>query len=232
MRTPRTPTSGFTLIEVMAVMAIVGVVLIAIVPALDNMVPGYRMSATARKIASTMELAQSEAVAQRKEYAVAYDLDQHTYWLVLPQEPGVHSEESSADEGGSDLLGDDAPAAGGDQRPMDDLEHGAPPPDPDAPPTDDQIPDEFRDRDALSPSTLGEGVKLSVVVVGDEEHRSGTIYVPFTHQGDTGSHVVGLKLEERDDGAGEVWVEFNALTRTINYHEQRPQRRTLPAGGR
>ncbi len=230
---------GFTLIEVMAVMMIVGIVLIAIVPALDGMVPSYRMTAGARKVASTIELAQSEAIGRRKEYAIAYDLDHHTYWLVLPQAPGGDDERRQQQEAGDDAgeglmddLGAGAPSGGGDQRPLDDLEHGPPPPDPAAAaevPAEEEIPEDFTERDALAPTSLGEGVQLSLVVVGDEEHRSGVVYVPFSRLGDAGSHVVGLRLDEAEDGdgRGEIWVEFNALTRTIQYHDQRPERRTL-----
>lgn len=230
---------GFTLVEVMAVMMIVGIVLIAIVPALDGMVPSYRMTAGARKVASTMELAQSEAIGRRKEYAIAYDLDQHTYWLVLPQEPGREDELRQQQEAGDgaggglmDSLGAGAPSGAGDQRPLDDLEHGPPPPDPAeaaGAPAEEDVPEDFTERDALAPTPLGEGVRFSLVVVGGEEHRSGVVYVPFSRLGDTGSHVVGLRLEdaEEGDGRGEIWVEFNALTRTIQYHDQRPERRTL-----
>ncbi|MCW8138490.1 MAG: prepilin-type N-terminal cleavage/methylation domain-containing protein [Planctomycetota bacterium] len=64
---PRRRRSGFSLIEIMAVMLILGVILMSIVPAIDSMVPIYRLRGAAREVASLMELAQSEAVGTRKE---------------------------------------------------------------------------------------------------------------------------------------------------------------------
>jgi hypothetical protein len=48
--------------------------------------------------------------------------------------------------------------------------------------------------------------------------------VPFEHLGASGSHVVGLKLQE---GELQIWVKFNALTRTIEFSDEQPTVRTL-----
>ena len=63
---------GFTLVELIAVMAIMAILLLAITPALDNMLPSYRLKGGARIIASNIELAQSEAITRRKEFVLAY----------------------------------------------------------------------------------------------------------------------------------------------------------------
>ncbi len=65
---------GFTLLELLAVVALLGIILFFVVPNVDAMTPGARLKSTARKIASTMELVQGEAIASQKEFMVAYDL--------------------------------------------------------------------------------------------------------------------------------------------------------------
>ncbi|MGE0712758.1 MAG: Tfp pilus assembly protein FimT/FimU [Planctomycetota bacterium] len=235
----RRSARAFTLVELMAVMAIMAILLVSIIPALDNMLPSYRMSAGARHVASTIELAQSEAIGQRKEFVVAYDLDHHTYWVVLPRragdevQPGDREEErTTADPAGA--------GASKLKRPENDVEHGLAPKDPNAPKTEEEqaaereaaLP-EYSERDKLEPTPLPEDIEFQMVVVGEEEKRSGVVYVSFDQQASAGSHLVGLKLGERvresgGDGRDELWVVFNALTRTIEYHDQRPQIPTLP----
>jgi len=228
---PGRPTRHFTLIEVMAVMVIISIMLIAVVPALDSLVPSYRLTSQARTVASFVELAQSEAVGRRVEILVAYNLDEETIWLILPKQapPGEEGEKLSP----LDSEKSKAP-------PLDDLEHGKAPPNPAATPKEGEstAPSDFGDRDALEPTKMPSDVDLHMVVVGGKERRSGIVYVPFTHQGNEGSHVVGLKLKQARAGegeTGEIWVKFNALTRTIEYHENKPQTRTIsgakPAGG-
>ena len=51
---------------------------------MDNVAPSYRMTGAARRIASNIELAMSEAISQREEFVVAYDLDSNTYWVINP----------------------------------------------------------------------------------------------------------------------------------------------------
>ena len=76
---------GFTLLELMAVVAIITILLVTVIPALDNVAPSSRLDAGGRYVAGTIELAQSEAISQRKEFVVAYDLDNNTYWIILPE---------------------------------------------------------------------------------------------------------------------------------------------------
>lgn len=215
--------AGFSLVEIMAVLIILGVILMSVVPALDGLVPAYRLRGAAREIASLIELAQSEAVSTRKEYSLAYDLDANTYWLILPpKDPG----EEQDGQGPASMMGG---GAGGEVskegRPIDDIEHGPPPVDPDAAQDESQARYDA-ERDALMPKGLPTDVVFEVILVGDDEKRVGEVIVPFSHLGAGGSHIVGLKLEHGTD-ADQLWVKFNSMTRTIEYTDERPALRTL-----
>lgn len=223
--------AGFTLIEIMAVMAIIAVMMLAVIPALDGMLPSYRLSSDARKVAATAELAQGEAVSQRKPMTLAYDLDNETYWIILPKEETAQPEDGAATEGGGLEGAFGNLGLAGDEVSEDDIEHGAPPPDP-ADAAEQEVPDDFADRDALSPTHLGDDVEFEMIVVGDEEKRSGTVYVPFDPLGTTGSHLVALKLAvEPGEEPISLWVKFNAMTRTIEYADQKPELRVLAPEG-
>jgi prepilin-type N-terminal cleavage/methylation domain-containing protein len=215
--------SAFTLIELIAVTVIMATLMAAVVPALDSMVPKYRMRAGARNVASVIEQAQAEAVGKRREYVVAYDLDEHRYWLVLPPQD---EEEEEGDGGGLFGFGGDDEKGKG-QRPKNDVEHGLPPVDPNAVQDAEQNVD-VMDRESLTPQELPPGVKFQRVLIGDDEKTSGTVYVPFSHLGNEGTHIVGLELEG-DDGNDplQIFVKFSALSRTISYHDEPPQLRTL-----
>jgi prepilin-type N-terminal cleavage/methylation domain-containing protein len=213
-------TRGFSLIEIMAVMVILGVVLMSVVPALDGLVPTYRLKGGARELASAMELAQSEAVGARKQYELAYDLDANTYWLILPPKPR---------EGSTDEPTPEEAAAKAAMRPEDDVEHGLPPADPNDPQEDADAQSDA-EREMLTPKPLPDGVVFDIVVVGDDEKSSGQVRVPFSYLGSDGTHVVGLKLEN-GEAADQLWIKFNAITRTIEYTDERPQAKTVSGEG-
>src|SRR5947209_2592518 len=80
----RASRSGFTLLELLAVVALLGLVLFFVVPNLDSITPRARLKSAARRIGTTMELAQGEAIASGKEFTLAYDLSKGTYWIILP----------------------------------------------------------------------------------------------------------------------------------------------------
>ncbi|MEZ6187290.1 MAG: hypothetical protein R3F62_20050 [Planctomycetota bacterium] len=73
---------------------------------------------------------------------------------------------------------------------------------------------------------LPDGVEFIGVTLGDEERTTGKVVVPFTHLGDQGGHVVGLRLSDSDTPT-ELWIKFNPLSRSIDYSEERPETRTL-----
>lgn len=223
----RRARAGFSLVEIMAVLIILGVILMSIVPAIDNLVPAYRLRGAAREVASLIELAHSEAVSTRKEFRLAYDLDRNTYWLILP--PKDPEQDPQGDQDPSATLGGSGGELTKEGRPVDDIEHGPPPVDPDAEQDESQARSDA-ERDALQPKGLPTDVVFEMIVVGDDDKRVGEVVVPFSHLGSGGTHIVGLKLENGAE-ADQLWVKFNALTRTIEYSEERPTVRTLGSDG-
>src|SRR5262245_42300930 len=108
---------GFTMIELMCVVAIIALCMFLVIPNLDSLTPKSRLEATARRIASTMDLAQAKSIGARSDTAIAYDFDQNTIWLVLPkQQPAEPPPPPDPND----------PNAA--QPPHDDLEHGVAPP--------------------------------------------------------------------------------------------------------
>ncbi|RMG13666.1 MAG: prepilin-type N-terminal cleavage/methylation domain-containing protein [Planctomycetota bacterium] len=227
--------SGFTLMEIMAVMAIIAVLLLAVVPNIDNQVPHFRLRGGAREVASTIELAQSQSVTERKVYAIRYDLDRGTYQILLPPADEEDAGEDAAEESGAgDLEGALGEGMAGAD-PQDDIEHGPPPPPP-ADAEEEAEPDD-EEREGLGERSLPDDVRFVLVKEGERSHRRGKVVVRFSAVGNEGAHVVGLGLRsdaERGEGGGEqVWVKFNPLTRSIEFAEREPEVRTLdPEGGR
>jgi len=223
-QTDRSRRGGFTLVELIAVMTIMAILVLAVVPSLDGLVPKYRLRAGARNVAANIEHAQSEAIGKRREFAVGYDLDERSYWLVLPPEE-EETDEEDEDDGGL-FGGGEEEEEGKRRRPLDDVEHGMPPPDPDALENQgrEDMPD-LEDREALEPTKLPTGVVFDRVIVGDDESTNGRVFVPFSHLGNSGTHVVGLKLDGTDDRT--IWVKFNALSRSLQYYDEQPEVKTL-----
>lgn len=214
---------GFTLMEIMAVMAIIGVLLLAVVPNIDNQVPAFRLRGGARAVASTIELAQSEAISKRKVYAIRYDFNRNSYTLLLPP-PDPEEEEESEEELADDMLGGQE-----GERPRDDVEHGEPPPDPNAP-QDEEEEEELDDEEleALTETFLPDDVIFSTIRTGENSESGGQVVVRFSHLGNDGAHTVGLTLRsEQSDGGEVIYVKFNPLTRTLEYRESEPEMRTL-----
>lgn len=227
---------SFTLIELSAVVLIITILLVSVIPKLDNMAPSSRLSAGARYVAGTIETAQSEAISQRQEFVVAYDLDRNTYWIILPEghERGPDDSDDARDPT------DAADALGGDQgkgvsdRPEDDLEHGVAPPEEGGDNTeedkDEATEASFADREAFEPNELPMSVEFKSVTIGDDTRSSGRVYVTFDHRGTTGAHMVALQLEDVPGGGGpqgEMWLRFDPLTRTLTYSEEQPQVPTI-----
>ena len=210
--------SGFTLIELIAVVTIFSIMLLAIVPALDSTAPKYRLRSAARQVASLIEEGQSTTIYTRREHSLIYELDRGTYTLLVPPIPPEEQEEEQGGLGGLGGLfgGDDE---GGEKGPIDDIEHGLPPQDP------EEATDEDRDSEELEPMELPYDVEFFFVRAGDDTTRSGRAVVPLSRLGTTGSHVVGVRLKADQDRA--LYIKFNALTRTISYSEEEPEVRTI-----
>jgi prepilin-type N-terminal cleavage/methylation domain-containing protein len=137
----RAHQAGFTLIELLAVVAVLAMVLFFAVPSLDNISPGARLRATARKLGSTIELAQGEAASSGKEFVLAYDLNRGAYWVVLPPPDTTTGTGTGTGTGVRTGTGTGTGTGSGSgsgtdtDQPQDDAEHGLPPADLSAPGT-------------------------------------------------------------------------------------------------
>ena len=226
---------AFTLIELMAVLVVLTLMLVVVVPAMDNMAPTTRLSSGGRYVAGTIEIAQSEAISQRKEFVVAYDLDNETYWIILPKDHGPPEEERSGVSSPEDQAADALKGMDGKpgERPVDDVEHGPPPPDEEGANTEEDVEEAteatYADREAFEPNELPDGVVIKSVRVGERTKTGGKVYVALDHRGTSGGHVVALALERGEDGgpAQELWLRFDPLTRTLTYSDSEPNVPTL-----
>ncbi len=212
-------TRGFTLLELLAVVALLGIVLFFVVPKLDNVTPGSRLKAAARKVGSTMELAQGQAIATGKEHVLAYDLSKGTLWIILPPpddpnapKPGAAPDPNAPPPPPPDVEHDPKPAV---TTPSKKEGEGAATP----PPTS---PTSYQGRETVVDDTLGDDIVLaSVSFPNQQEVSSGVTYIKFAALGNDGSHSVLLRLKTGGSGANPgdatMSVRFNALTRTVDF---------------
>lgn len=68
----------FTLIELAAIAAIMGIAVTMFILKVDNVIPSARLSAAARLVGSSVELALSDAVMKGEQRSVVYDLQKRT----------------------------------------------------------------------------------------------------------------------------------------------------------
>jgi len=251
----RNRSSGFTLIELTAVLAIAALLLFFALPNVDGLSPKYRLRSAARRIASTIEAAQSQAIAEGKDMAIAYDLDHGSYWVILgAPDPVVASPGTTARPGTSTTATttlSSSATASAPPLPQDDAEHGVFPVLPSTPGSTStstttpgstasststskpgstpslisQAPRSYDGRETLSPETLGDDLQIaSVTLATGQEATSGTIIVPLSQFGDEGSHAVLVRLKNANGTATDdapLSVRFNALTRTIDFGDQK-----------
>ena len=85
--------AAFTLVELLVVVAVMGVVSLVIALSVGRSLPRARLRAEARRLASTVSLARTVAVTERRQVRIEIDLDAGVYGLVIErdpvQEPGV-----------------------------------------------------------------------------------------------------------------------------------------------
>ncbi len=74
-------TRGFTLLELMIVIVIIGVVLALSPPLFSAGVTSAEQRAVARSVAQTLRFARSEAIANRTDVGVEFNLEDRTYQL-------------------------------------------------------------------------------------------------------------------------------------------------------
>lgn len=84
---------GFSLVELMVVLIIIGSMLSIVTFSLDSLTPTSRLSAAARSIASTINLARNRAIMMGKRVTMYYNLDKRFYQVILPSRiPGGKDE--------------------------------------------------------------------------------------------------------------------------------------------
>lgn len=82
----RDTSRGFTLAELMLVIVLIGLLFGFVFLRLDNLVPSQRLKATAREIASHLDLARNYAINSGKPVKFEYDLDAQVYRYYVPFE--------------------------------------------------------------------------------------------------------------------------------------------------
>ncbi len=81
---------GFTLIELMVVMVIIGSILGIVTTNLDSLTPSSRISASAREISSSIQLAMSNAIITGTPTAIYYDLDKNYHQVRTKNQKGEY----------------------------------------------------------------------------------------------------------------------------------------------
>jgi prepilin-type N-terminal cleavage/methylation domain-containing protein len=210
---------GFTLLELLAVVGLLGIILFFVIPNVDSMTPGARLKSSARGIASSIELAQGQAIATGKEYTLAYDLSKGSYWIILPPpEPEPKP-----------LNPEDKPP------PLPDVEHGKFPEvssektgsgtSSGAASTPKKTPTSYMGRDIIEENFVPADVEIqSVTLQSGRETSSGIVYVPFSSLGNEGSHAIMVRLRGangRPSNEAPICVRFNALTRTVDFGNEK-----------
>ncbi|GIW71538.1 MAG: hypothetical protein KatS3mg102_1080 [Planctomycetota bacterium] len=76
--------AGFTMIELIVVLAVMALALSFVVTRIDHLIPGEGLKASAREIASTIELARAGAASQGRIRAIRYDLEAGSWRLFAP----------------------------------------------------------------------------------------------------------------------------------------------------
>jgi type II secretion system protein H len=77
---------GFTLTELLIVIALIGLLFGLVFMKLDNLVPGQRLKADARELASHLDQARNYAIVSGKQVKFAYDIDNRAYRYYVPFE--------------------------------------------------------------------------------------------------------------------------------------------------
>ena len=78
--------AGFTLVELLVTISLIGILLGIVFLRLDTLVPGQRLTASARELASHLDQARNYAVVSGKPVVFEYDIDNSAYRYYLPYE--------------------------------------------------------------------------------------------------------------------------------------------------
>lgn len=205
-RIPRPPSrqSAYTLIELIMVVLIIGLIATVIFVRADFMTAPLRLRSAAREIASTVRLAVNEGISRSRNCYIQYDLDNDTYWLLVPV-PGPPEEEGAAQSQaiGMALI----PGAGtGDAKEN-----------PTAPPQVHWV--------RILEAHLPDGVTFEDIAFSPTDIRnSGRVDIPVTAFGTTLGHIVHLANEDGEH----ISVRLNPLTGIVEFTERYQQPRAVP----
>lgn len=78
----RSPQSGLTLLELLLVIVLIGLLVGVGSVSLDSLTYSSRLKASARRLASTIRLAQDQAIVTGQFFSIEYDLNRHRYRLL------------------------------------------------------------------------------------------------------------------------------------------------------
>lgn len=84
----RSPSGGFTLIELMGVIVVLGLIVGVVAVDWAALVPNSQLNAAVRELASTIQGARSDAIARNGTFTLAYDLEGGRYEVRSPYRPG------------------------------------------------------------------------------------------------------------------------------------------------
>ena len=104
MRVPKARSrAGFTLVEILVVVAIAGMIVGTVSLSMEALVPGERLNASIRELASELSRARTEAISRNMEYRIEYDLDNDRYRLATPLKVGGGTVETYDDPDDDEL---------------------------------------------------------------------------------------------------------------------------------
>lgn len=81
---PRRLRAGFTIVEILVVVAIAGLMVGVVSISMEALVPGERLNASIRELASELSRARTEAISRNMEFRVEYDQTNNRYRVVTP----------------------------------------------------------------------------------------------------------------------------------------------------
>lgn len=93
--------AGFTMVELMVVIAIISMFVGMVSVSFETLVPGERLNASIRELASELASIRTEAISRGMEFRIEYDMPNSRYRVVTPFRIGggaVDTHENSDDE--------------------------------------------------------------------------------------------------------------------------------------
>lgn len=95
MRRPRNNQSGYSMAEILTVVAIAGLIAVVCIPALMQVLPQYRMRASAGELSSAMRLTRQNAMSTRRAWRITIDSTGTRYAVSMLSSPTASVKVSS-----------------------------------------------------------------------------------------------------------------------------------------